>query len=140
MLRNLSLALSVIVLLSACARRQGLGQPSQTFPGAQSPSAGNRPVPPPATQARNPEPATSGAIVTPANSRAGRVALVNTSARYVILTYTLGHVPAKNSRLTVYRDGLKVAELQVTEFSRDINTVADIVAGECRVGDEVRDH
>jgi hypothetical protein len=65
---------------------------------------------------------------------------VNASARYVIVTYSLGQVPAARSRLTAYRDGLKVAELVVSDLSRDINIVADIVAGECKAGDEIRDH
>lgn len=42
-------------------------------------------------------------------------------------------------RLNVYRNGLKVGELKVTGPQRDNNTVADIVAGECQVGDEVRE-
>jgi hypothetical protein len=41
--------------------------------------------------------------------------------------------------LTVSRDGLKVGEVKVSGPQRDDNIVADITAGEARVGDEVRD-
>jgi hypothetical protein len=42
-------------------------------------------------------------------------------------------------RLNVYRGGLKVAELKVSKERIDVNTIADLVAGECRIGDEVRE-
>jgi hypothetical protein len=47
-------------------------------------------------------------------------------------------LPAIERKLEVYRTGLKVAEVRITGPSRDLNTVADIVAGECQPGDEVR--
>jgi hypothetical protein len=43
------------------------------------------------------------------------------------------------SKLFVYRQGLKVAELVVTGPQRDDHTVADIRTGDCRTGDEIRD-
>lgn len=119
------IAVGLLFSMTGCALRRSSG-PYQSFPGTGNPSA--------------PPPEGESAIVTPASPRVGRITLVNASARYVIITYSLGHVPARESRLHAYRGGLKVAELKVTDFSRDINTVADIVAGECRVGDEVRDN
>jgi phage tail tube protein FII len=55
------------------------------------------------------------------------------------VTYPIGvQLPAIERKLDVYRAGLKVAEIKITGPSRDLNTVADIIAGECRPGDEAR--
>lgn len=117
-------SLALLLFLTACASRRG-GESSQSYPGSDS---------------RGSDSPSNGAIVTPANSWIGRVVSVNPSARYVVVTYSVGQLPVRDSRLFAYRNGLKVAELKVTEFSRDINAVADITAGECQIGDEVRDH
>jgi hypothetical protein len=78
--------------------------------------------------------------VTPAPGTVyGKVAHVNPTARFVVLTYPLGKLPPNEKRLSVYRNGMKVAELKVTGPARDQNTVADITAGEAQPGDEVRD-
>jgi hypothetical protein len=55
-----------------------------------------------------------------------------------VLTFPLGAMPALERRLNVYRNGLKVAEVKITGPQLDINIDADMVAGECRIGDEVR--
>lgn len=68
----------------------------------------------------------------------GVVARVNLNARYVVATFPLGEVPQIERRLNVYRGGLKVAEIKVTGPQRDNSTVADILAGEVQVNDEVR--
>jgi hypothetical protein len=117
-----SMALLIVLSMTACAARRKSESSSESFPVGQTPASS----------------APGGTIVTPARPKSGRITLVNPSARYVIVTFSLGQLPARESRLYVYRDGLKVAELKVTDFSRDINAVADIVAGECQVGDEVR--
>lgn len=81
----------------------------------------------------------SAVIVTPAPFNAGRITSVNPAARYVVITYPVGvPLPAIERKLDVYRSGLKVAEIKITGPSRDLNTVADITAGECQPGDEVR--
>ncbi|HEY0456297.1 MAG TPA: hypothetical protein VGE41_07960 [Verrucomicrobiae bacterium] len=77
-------------------------------------------------------------IVTPSRAISGRVVTVNANARYVVLSYPIGGVPPLDSRLSVYREGLKVGELKVTGPQRDNNTVADITAGECLPGDQVK--
>jgi hypothetical protein len=41
-------------------------------------------------------------------------------------------------RLNLYRRGLRVGEVKVTGPQREDNIVADLVAGEAEVGDEVR--
>ena len=69
----------------------------------------------------------------------GKVAHVNPTARFVVLTYPIGKLPPIERRLSVYRNGVRVAELKVTGPARDQNTVADITAGEVQPGDEARD-
>jgi len=78
-------------------------------------------------------------IVTPEQGYAGKIATVNDAARFVIVTFPVGHVPPVDQPLNVYRNGLKVGELKVTEPQRDEFTAADIVTGDTAVGDEVRD-
>ena len=79
------------------------------------------------------------AIVTPAPANSGRITSVNPAARFVVVTYPIGvQLPAIERKLDVYRAGLKVGEIKITGPSRDLNTVADITAGECQPGDEVR--
>ena len=77
--------------------------------------------------------------VSPANTApTGRVALLNAGSRFVILRYPIGKLPRVGQRLGVYRNGMRVGELIVTEPQHDQNTAADIVAGEAQTGDEVR--
>ena len=81
----------------------------------------------------------SGLIVTPGGSIRGKVASVNPDGRFVVLGFPFGSVPPAGKTLNVYRNGLKVGELKVTGPQRENNTVADIVAGQCRVGDDARE-
>ncbi|HXG49445.1 MAG TPA: hypothetical protein VNO52_17615 [Methylomirabilota bacterium] len=85
-----------------------------------------------------PEPAASKPIITPGKAT-GRVAAVNGAGRFVVVTFPLGTLPTPDRRLHAFRDGLKVAELRPTEWQRDFNLVADIVTGDCQVGDDVRE-
>jgi len=78
-------------------------------------------------------------VVTPENALVGRVATVNGVARFVVLTFPPGRLPALEQRLNLYRKGLKVGEVKVTGPQTDENIVADIVAGDAEVTDEVRD-
>jgi hypothetical protein len=81
----------------------------------------------------------SAPIVTPGGAIRGQVASVNASGRFVVLSYPIGGLPSVEKRLNVYHNGLKVAELKVTGPQRDNNIVADIVAGQCGPGDQVRE-
>ena len=79
-----------------------------------------------------------GVIVTPGGALPGTVISVNPGARFVVLRFPLGQLPALNQRMSAYRQGLKVAELRISGPQRDIHTIADVLAGECKAGDEVR--
>jgi hypothetical protein len=89
-------------------------------------------TPTPAAQA----PAT---IVTPDNSLTANVVSYNPAGRFVVLGFPVGRMPRLEQSLFLYRNGLKVGEVKVTGPQRDNNIVADLVAGEVQVGDEVRD-
>ena len=77
-------------------------------------------------------------IAMPENALAGKVALVNSVARFVVLNFPLGKMATVEQHLNLYRRGLKVGEVKVTGPARDENIVADLVAGEAEVGDEAR--
>jgi hypothetical protein len=114
--------MAVTLAFAGCARHQ---QP--VFPGESGSSPTGKT-------------AKSGTvIVTPAPGSAGRITSVNPAARFVVITYPIGvPLPSLEQKLDVYRAGLKVAEIKITGPARDLNTVADITAGECQPGDEVR--
>jgi hypothetical protein len=70
----------------------------------------------------------------------GRVSRVNTDGGFVILSYPMGKLPPVGKKLGVYRAGMKVGELKVSEPQYQHNTAADITAGEAHVGDEAREN
>jgi hypothetical protein len=78
-------------------------------------------------------------IVTPEKALTGKVAFVNSTSRFVVLNFPIGHLPALEQRLNLYRGGLKVGEVKVTGPQYDDNIVADLVGGDSEVGDQVRD-
>ena len=69
----------------------------------------------------------------------GRVARVNPSLNFVVVTYPIGQLPPVGAQLFEYRNGIRAAELKVSLPQQEDNTVADIVSGTALVGDEVRD-
>ena len=81
---------------------------------------------------------TNAPVVRPSSVLVGRIDSINVKVRYVIVSFPIGLLPAVGSQLDVYRDGLKVAELKATPPQENNLTAADIIAGECRMGDEVR--
>jgi len=82
---------------------------------------------------------TPAPIVTPDTSLAAKVVSVNLVGRFVVLVFPAGQMPKLDQTLFLYRAGLKVAELKVTGPQQENNIVADLVSGEARVGDTVRD-
>jgi hypothetical protein len=125
------ISLLVILLfalsLAGCAGKKVTGPSAKAQPafGAVPASA--------ARSATNP-----ALIVTPENALVGKVALVNSAARFVVLNFPLGKMAAVDQRLSLYRRGLKVGEVKVTGPVREDNIVADLVAGEAEIGDEAR--
>jgi hypothetical protein len=86
-----------------------------------------------------PKPSSQKLIVTPETGLVGKVEMVNQNARYVVLSFPIGHLPAMEQRMNVYRNGLKVGEVKVSGPQIEDNVVADIVEGDSEPGDEVRD-
>jgi hypothetical protein len=78
------------------------------------------------------------AVLTLTDPTSGKVASVNTTLRFVVLDFTFKKQPVLEQRLGIYRQGQKVGEVKVTGPERRGNIVADLVAGEAQVGDEVR--
>jgi hypothetical protein len=104
------------LLLAGCAHNAPASNPSM--------SPGNAPPP--------------RAIIKPDLQTSGQVAMVNSEARFVVLSFPPGPVPQPDQRLNVYRNGLKVGEVKVSGPQHENDTVADIVAGDVQVRDEVR--
>jgi hypothetical protein len=84
-------------------------------------------------------PAASSTIVTPDESLAAEVISVNTVGRFVILNFPTGRMPKLEQHLFLYRGGLKVAEVKAVGPQEDTSIVADIISGDARMGDIVRD-
>jgi hypothetical protein len=123
----------LLCLLAAMAPMAGCARPRNAAAPPGPPSS-----PGPAESAASPREG-GELIVTPRGIVAGKVTLVNRNARYVVVSYPIGVVPEIGRRLNAYRSGLKVGEIKISGPHRDVNTVADILAGECQVGDEVRE-
>jgi hypothetical protein len=81
---------------------------------------------------------TQNATVTPGNALVGKVKRVNPAARFVVLSFPIGQLPAADQQFGVYRRGLKVGEIKITGQQLNEYIVADILDGEAEEGDEVR--
>ena len=77
--------------------------------------------------------------ITAGSSLIGKISAINPAARFVVITFAIGKMPSNGQVLNVYRGTLKVAEIKITGPQRDTNTVGDILAGELKNGDEVRE-
>ncbi len=76
--------------------------------------------------------------VTPDLRPSGRVALVNSEARFVVINFPPGAVPQAGQLLNVNHHGLKTGEVKITGPQRDNDTVADLITGDAYVCDEVK--
>jgi hypothetical protein len=88
-----------------------------------------------------PTPAGPGAKssrVVPVNEVAGKIAAVNPALRFVVVDFYSSRLPKTDLRMGVYRQGQKVAEIKITGPEQSHNIAADIIAGDARIGDEVR--
>jgi PBP1b-binding outer membrane lipoprotein LpoB len=94
---------------------------------------------PPAPKPDAPNPAANKPVVTPDFRPAGKVTVVDPDGRFVIISFSPGEMPKADARLSIYHNGLKVAEVKADpQFQRDNNTVADIITGDVQAGDEAR--
>jgi len=121
-----------VVLGSGCSHKK-----PKTPPGNYSALAGL-----PDTSAQSPTAAPARTqqqlIVTPENVMVGKVKRVNPTARFVVLSFPVGRLPAPDEQFSVYRGGLKVGEIKITNQQLNEYIVADIIDGEAEEGDEVR--
>ena len=77
-------------------------------------------------------------LITPVNSSVGHVASVNPQARFAVVSFPIGQLPATDTRLSLFRGDKKVGEIKITGPAQDNLTVGDIIVGAAREGDEVR--
>ena len=69
----------------------------------------------------------------------GQVVSVNVPLRFVVMDFPVWRMPAMDQRLGVYREGQKIGEIKVTGPVVDTAVAGDLLAGEAREGDEVRE-
>ena len=101
---------------------------------AGKPAAKSGGVTPPPKRATSNQP-----VVKPSNELTGKVISFNAVGRFGVLNFPVTHMPVMDQTLFLYRAGLKVGEVKITGPQRDDNIVADLIHGEARAGDEVRD-
>jgi len=120
-----ALLLATLGLVGCASRQNGSARPA--FAATES------------NMAKPAEPA-NPPLITPASALVGKIVRYNTAGRFVVLEFPIGHLPALEQRMFVYRAGLKVGEVKVTGPQRDDHVVADLTNGEALAGDEVRDN
>ena len=76
-------------------------------------------------------------VITPDLTPVGRVEMVNREARFVVLSFPPGHLPPPGEHWRVNHNGLKIGEVKISGPQREVDTVADLIAGEASVGDDV---
>jgi hypothetical protein len=129
----------VAILGSGCIHRKPKMPPGKyaALPGL--PAETTPPLPaqyqPPQNSGSQPAP---NATVTPVNALVGKVKRVNPAARFVVLSFPIGQLPAPDQQFSVYRRGLKVGEIKITTQQLNELIVADILEGDVEEGDEVR--
>ena len=112
------------MLFTGCAETAGA---VRTPAGAKNVPRGAAPIR--AALAQKPEPVPEVALV-------GKVVMANPTARFVVLSFPVGQMPAVDQHFDVYRAGSKVGELKVGAWRRDDSVVGDIITGDCQSGDE----
>ncbi|MBE7499803.1 MAG: hypothetical protein HS113_05740 [Verrucomicrobiales bacterium] len=129
--------LGVFALGTACSPLKE--SPASAHPAAVAPDgvapakpAAPRPAGPPAPEPRYP-------VLTPITPVQGRVVFLNAKLRFVIVDFTFHQLPQAGQRLGLYRGTARVGEVRVSGPFRGQTTVADVMSGEARVGDQVRE-
>jgi len=126
-----------LIICTGCSGRKILSKkPAPVFDNA---AVGLPPAPPrEKSETRNEPRKPAELIVTPGNTLTGKVARYNDAGRFTVLDFPLGHTPQAEQRMFVYRRGLKVGEVKISEWQRENLIVADLITGEAKEGDEVR--
>jgi hypothetical protein len=133
-MRKLSvLSLFTAFILASCAHKPESA--IKTTPGMTRATSSNSAATLMATAATT----NSALTVTPSVGLTGKVARYNDAGRFVVLEFPVGRLPTLEQQLFVYRNDLKVGEVKVTAWQKDVYVVADLTTGEARAGDEVRD-
>jgi hypothetical protein len=132
--RRVMASLLMCALLSACAAPPRGG----TLSGATDRTSPRSTVPKPASvDSKQEAPEKSGVRM---DRRVyGRIASVNPTLRFVVMDFTVWRMPALDQRLHVYRNDQRIGEVKVTGPAVDTTIAGDLVAGEARPGDEVRE-
>lgn len=77
-------------------------------------------------------------VIAPVSLAVGRVVSVVQSAKFAVVTFPIGQVPANGARFAVFHAGAKVGELHITGPAAETLTVGDLTVGSAQEGDEVR--
>ncbi len=112
-------------------------------PPISTPRKSNRRPKPQKSPAKPPdpiqnEPPAARAPSAPIQSANGQVVSVNAALKFIVIDYSLFKVPSPGIRVNLYRQSQKVGEARLTGPAMDTVIAADLIAGEARVGDEVR--
>lgn len=132
------------LVLSGCGKKDKIIDPADA---GRAPALPDQPAQPKPTKApkaaRSPKPALrerprTGPIIQASDAAFGRVLVVNSNLRFAVIDFGLRRLPDNGTRMSVYRDNLKVGEIKITDWRQESNAVGDITAGDLRTGDEVR--
>jgi hypothetical protein len=132
LMRVLVLGCSLLLLAgSGCVHRKSPAAPAQfgSIPGVTDTA--------PTMTTASPAPKNQP-VVTPDGAVVGKVKSVNPTARFVILSFPLGRLPAADQQFSVYRRGQKVGDIKITSQRLNDLIVADIIEGDAEEGDDVR--
>jgi hypothetical protein len=69
----------------------------------------------------------------------GTVVFVNPGLRIVVMDFPIRRLPAMGQRLQLYREERKVGEVKVSGPIIETTAGGDVMSGEARLGDEVRE-
>ncbi|HNV00353.1 MAG: hypothetical protein KA191_06420 [Verrucomicrobia bacterium] len=127
----------LILLLTGCVPTAPSYRPQPPIEAVTNAVAGpsqsgaTRPAPGPAP--------TRYPIVTVIERSIGKVTGVNTQAMFVVVDFGFNPLPRPEQRLTVFRTNQAVGTVRMTGAPNGSFMAGDIMSGEARTGDEVRD-
>lgn len=143
----------LILLLTGCAPTAPSYRPQPPIEAVTNAVAGpsqsgatrsktNRPSSTAVNMATRPAPGpapTRYPIVTVIERSIGKVTGVNTQAMFVVVDFGFNPLPRPEQRLTVFRTNQAVGTVRMTGAPNGSFMAGDIMSGEARTGDEVRD-